>query len=184
MNLLKETLTALLAGLTYKTGNEIHWEDEYGTPITVEPVDVEKSKYIVRCYWGNGNKNWEQEYQNGQLHGKYIGWYKNGNKYWEEKYQNEQIHGKSLGWYEDGNKHWEYKYQNGQLHGKCIGWWKNGNKCWEEEYQNGQLHGKWIERYEDGSKRWEEEYRNGKLIKTLYKRKRRHWIFELFGKVY
>jgi antitoxin component YwqK of YwqJK toxin-antitoxin module len=91
MNLLQEVYTALLAGLTHKTGNEIYWEDESGEPITVEPVDIEKGKYIVRGYWGNGNKHWEEEYQNGQLHGKDIGWYENGNKRWESEYQNGQL---------------------------------------------------------------------------------------------
>jgi hypothetical protein len=51
MNLLQEALITLLSGLTHTTGKEIHWEDEDGDPITVEPVDIEKSKYIVRYYW-------------------------------------------------------------------------------------------------------------------------------------
>jgi antitoxin component YwqK of YwqJK toxin-antitoxin module len=114
MNLLKEAYTALLAGLTYKTGDEIHWEDEDGDPITVEPVDVEKNKYIVRCYWKNGNKWWEDEYQNGQRHGKSIKWHENGNKLWEREYQNGQKHGKSIGWNKNGNKHWKREYQNGK----------------------------------------------------------------------
>jgi antitoxin component YwqK of YwqJK toxin-antitoxin module len=115
MNLLREALTALLAGLTHKTGNEIHWENKYGIPITVEPVDIEKGKYIIRHYWKNGNKHWEEEYQNGQLHGKFIWWYENGNKNWEQEYQNGQPHGKYIAWYKNGNKYWEYEYQNGQL---------------------------------------------------------------------
>jgi antitoxin component YwqK of YwqJK toxin-antitoxin module len=114
MNLLREALTALLAGLTYKTGDEIHWEDENRNPITVEPVDIGENKYIVRGYWRNGNKCWEREYQNGQLHGKCIRWYKNGNKWWEREYQNGQFHGKSFGWYENGSKRWEEEYRNGK----------------------------------------------------------------------
>jgi antitoxin component YwqK of YwqJK toxin-antitoxin module len=115
MNLLREAFTALLSGLTHKTGNEIHWEDEDGDPITVEPVDIEKGKYIVRYYWKNGNKCWERECQNGQRHGKSFGWYENGNKYWEREYQNGQRHGKDTGWDKNGNKYWGAEYQNGQL---------------------------------------------------------------------
>jgi antitoxin component YwqK of YwqJK toxin-antitoxin module len=115
MNLLRETLTALLAGLTHTIGKEIHWENEDGDPITVEPVDIEKGKYIIRHYWKNGNKCWGKEYQNGQLHGKCIWWYEDGNKWWESEFQNGQLHGKSIGWYENGNKWWEDEYQNGQL---------------------------------------------------------------------
>jgi antitoxin component YwqK of YwqJK toxin-antitoxin module len=163
MNLLREAFTALLSGLTHKTGNEIHWEDGDGNPITVEAVDVEKDKYIVRYYWDNGNKCWEYEYQNGQLHGKCIDWYENGNKEWEREYQNGQKHGKCIRWFENGNKYWEVEWQNGQLHGKDIRWDENGNKYWEEEYQNGQLHGKYIRWWRNGNKHWEEEYQNGQL---------------------
>jgi antitoxin component YwqK of YwqJK toxin-antitoxin module len=139
MNLLREAFTALLAGLTHQTGKEIHWESEDGYALTVEPVDIERNNYIVRHYYENGNKNWEQEYQNGQPHGKYIWWHENGNKGWEYKYQNGQLHGKCIRWDENGNKCWETEYQNDQLHGKDIGWYKNGNKHWEKEYQNGQM---------------------------------------------
>jgi antitoxin component YwqK of YwqJK toxin-antitoxin module len=138
MNLLQEVLTAFLAGLTHKTGNEIHWEDKYKDPMTVEPIDIEKGKYIVRYYYEDGNKHWEEEYQNGRRHGKYIAWYKNGNKCWEEEYQNGQQHGKDIRWRQNGNKYWESEYQNGQLHGKSLGWYEDGNKRWEHEYRNGQ----------------------------------------------
>jgi antitoxin component YwqK of YwqJK toxin-antitoxin module len=139
MSLLQEALIALLSGLTHTTGKEIHWEDKFGDPITVEPVDIENCKYIVRHYYKNGNKYWEEEYQKGQKHGKSFGWHENGNKYWEHEYQNRQKHGKSFGWHENGNKNWEHEYQNGQLHGKSFWWFENGNKRWEREYQNGQL---------------------------------------------
>ena len=113
MTLLHDAYTALLSGLTTKTGNEIHWQDERGFPITIEPVDISKEKYIVRYYHENGNKKQEREYQNGQIHGKCIGWYKNGNKWWEDEYQNGKRHGKYTCWYENGNKIWEEEYQNG-----------------------------------------------------------------------
>ena len=91
MTLLHDAYTALLAGLTYKTNNEIHWEDERGRPITVEPIDMEQCKYIVRRYWENGQKRWEDECQNGLPHGKYIGWHENGQKHWESEYQNGKL---------------------------------------------------------------------------------------------
>ena len=94
-------------------------------------------KYTITAYHSNGNKYWEQEYQNGQLHGKSFGWWENGNKHWEKKYQNNQLHGKYIVWDENGNKHWKTEYQNDQRHGKHIVWWENGNKYWEAEYRNG-----------------------------------------------
>jgi len=45
-------------------------------------------KYTITSHYPNGNKMWEREYQNGQLHEKSIWWWENGNKVWEEEYQN------------------------------------------------------------------------------------------------
>jgi hypothetical protein len=50
MNLLYDAYVALLSGITYKTGNEIHWHDKIGNPITLEPIDIKKKRYIVRYY--------------------------------------------------------------------------------------------------------------------------------------
>lgn len=137
MTILHDAYTALLSGLTTKTGQEIHWKDEDGALITVEPIDIEQCKYIVRYYLENGNKYREIEYQNDQLHGKHIRSWENGNKRWEEEYREGQLHGKCIEWYENGNKRWETKYRENQRHGKSIEWWENGNKSWEQEYQNG-----------------------------------------------
>lgn len=115
MNLLHEALTALLSGITTKTGEEIHWKDEYGRNITVELVDIKTGKYIIRYYYKNGQKDWQTEYQNDQAHGKHIVWYRNG------------------------QKQFEMEYSNGQMNGKYIEWQKNGGKVYEGEYKNGKL---------------------------------------------
>ena len=67
MTILHDVYVALLSGLAYKTGNEIHWVDERNSPVTVEPIDTEECRYVVRRYYSNGSKSWEREYQNGQL---------------------------------------------------------------------------------------------------------------------
>ena len=165
MTLLHDAYIALLAGLTTKTGNEIHWQDEERESITVEPIGISKEKYIVRRYYKNGNKEWEEEYQNGQRHGKSIEWDENGNKLWEHEYQNGLRHGKHISWNEKGNKFWEVEWKNGQLHGKHFTWYENGNRYWEREFQNGKLHGKAIEWDEGGNKKIEEEFQNGVKVK-------------------
>jgi hypothetical protein len=40
MSILHDAYIALLSGLTYRTGNEIYWYDEYNNPITIEPIDI------------------------------------------------------------------------------------------------------------------------------------------------
>jgi antitoxin component YwqK of YwqJK toxin-antitoxin module len=142
MSILHDAYTALLAGLTYRTGNEIHWQDEENNPIAIEHIDAENERYIVRGYYSNGQKNLEAEYQNGQRHGKSLGWYPNGQKWWEIERQNDKQHGKSIGWHRNGQKSWEEDHQNGQLYGKRVLWDDCGKKILEEEYQNGVFIGK------------------------------------------
>ena len=86
MNLLQEALTALVAGITYKTGEEIHWHDKYNNPITVECVDAATETYTVRYYYENGQLRYEEQYHQGQLHGTVKVWYENGQLEYEEQY--------------------------------------------------------------------------------------------------
>ncbi len=91
MNLLHDALIALLSGVTsYYPDHpkEIVWEDKYGDPITIELVDAEQEKCIVRRYHENGQLHREYEYQNGQHHGKGKSYHKNGQLHWECDYQN------------------------------------------------------------------------------------------------
>ena len=74
-----------------------------------------EDRYKLILFYLTGEKYWEEEYQNGQLHGKYISWFKNGNKRWEAGYKDGRLHGKNTRWYESGQKHWETEYQNGKL---------------------------------------------------------------------
>jgi hypothetical protein len=139
MTLLHDAYVALLSGLTTKTNNEIHWQDEDGNPITVEPIDVAECKYVVRHYYENGQKNWETDYYQDQRHGKDIGWHKNGQVYWESDYYQGQLHGKDIGWHKNGQKYWEEYYHQGQRHGKHIAWNESGQKELEEDYEHGRL---------------------------------------------
>ena len=104
MSILHDAYIALIAGLTYKTGNEIYWQDEYNNPITIEPIDVENERYIKRGYYSNGQKSYETGYKGDKRHGKCLGWRYNGQKWIEIEYQNDQRHGKYLGWYSNGDE--------------------------------------------------------------------------------
>jgi len=150
MTLLHDAYTALLAGLTHKAGDEIHWHDNYGHPITVEPVDVDTERCVVRRY-SNGSLHCENDYLQGQKHGKHRGWHYNGQLWWETDYTKDQRHGKSVWWHKNGQKEREVNYVNGQFHGKCIKWYKSGKKKCEKDYHQGNLHGKNIGWFEDGT---------------------------------
>jgi len=115
MSLLHDVYTALLSGLAYKIGNEIHWHDEYGHPITVEPIDVESESYVVRYYGEDGSLEWEENYHQNQLHCKSFRWYSNGQKFLEEGYYQDQLHGKYIRRHKDGTFWYEQHYIDGYL---------------------------------------------------------------------
>jgi antitoxin component YwqK of YwqJK toxin-antitoxin module len=115
MTLLHDAYVAWMSGLTHKTGNEIHWEDEYGRPITVEPISIAECKYIVRYYYGNGQVECEINCHQGLRHGKYIMWYDNGQKECETYYYQGKLHGKYIRWRDNGQRHWETDYNQGKV---------------------------------------------------------------------
>jgi antitoxin component YwqK of YwqJK toxin-antitoxin module len=92
----------------------------------------------------------------------------NGN--WEEilkvDYQNNEIHGKYIMRYDNGIKQWEENYKNGVLDGKCAVWFKNGSKNWELEYSNGRLNG--MDRYWNyaGVLLYSRKYKDGRIVRT------------------
>ena len=65
MSLLHDAYTALLSGLTTKTGNEIHWQDERGLPITIEVLDISLEWYVIN--WHNTKLSMREEYKEGRL---------------------------------------------------------------------------------------------------------------------
>jgi len=136
MTLLHDAYTALLSGLTHRTGKEINWHDRDGNPITVEPVDVERDRYVVRYYDENGVLWNQAHYLQDQLHGKRTEWYENGQLQWDTDFVNGKLHGKDIGWYDNGQLQLEKHYNHNQLHGKCIWWNKDGTLICENYYIN------------------------------------------------
>ena len=125
----------LSGAATWKTSTEMWWEANNGSKITVEFVT--SNHVIVRAYHKNGQKCQEDNYVNGERHGKCEDWYVDGKKYREGNYANGKRHGKYEGWYNNGRKEYEQNYVNGKLHGKRERWYVNGKKYCKENYVNG-----------------------------------------------
>jgi len=168
MTLLHDAYIALLSGLTYKTGDEIHWHDENVDPITVELFDVEAYRYIVRRYREDDSLCIEKNYLKDQLHGKSIGWYDNGELHWEADYAKGKLHGKYRWWDPNGQLKWEKDCLNGKLHGNCTWWHPNGQLHCEADYAKGKLHGKDRGWHGDGTLWYEEHYINGSRVTREY----------------
>jgi len=149
-NILHDAYAALLAGVTYRTGNEIHWYDENGHQITVEPVDVERESYKIRYYRRDGGLKYETDYLQGKIHGKSVAWYIHGQKYWEADYCQGKLHGKNISWHTNGQIRLEEYYCQNQRHGKHIAFYSNGQAQLEANYYKGQRHGLSITWCSDG----------------------------------
>jgi len=137
MSLLHDAYTALLSGLTHRTGKEINWHDSVGNPITVEPINVESESYVVRYYREDGGLWREENYMQSKLHGKYRWRYPNGQLHWEEDYVNGQRHGKFIWWHENGQEHVRENYVDGKPHGKSMWWHEDGTLRYEYYYIHG-----------------------------------------------
>ena len=63
---------------------------------TIEFLNNSPTDVIVRTYWGKDNPHSINQYKDGQLHGKQIGYYHNGQKHWEDDYECGKMNGLSL----------------------------------------------------------------------------------------
>ena len=88
-NIIKNAFIEILSGIAkYHKDGGVITKDEHGNSITISFPTCLPSCAIIRKYYKNGQKWWEAEYQNGQKHGKSIGWhYENGQKRYKREYQ-------------------------------------------------------------------------------------------------
>jgi antitoxin component YwqK of YwqJK toxin-antitoxin module len=94
--------------------------------------------------------------------GKYLGYYPNGQKEIEENYNNGIKEGLSLLWLANGQKLGETNFKNGQENGLEI-YYKNGEKSLEVNYIAGEKNGPEIF-YNNGQKLGQKNYINGKEV--------------------
>ncbi|MEQ9307436.1 MAG: hypothetical protein RJQ14_26215, partial [Marinoscillum sp.] len=71
------------------------------------------------------------EYHRGKKTGKWITFDENGTKTREENFSDGEWHGKRARWYKNGRIREVYNYHHGTLHGKWETWHKNGQKMGE-----------------------------------------------------
>jgi antitoxin component YwqK of YwqJK toxin-antitoxin module len=113
MTLLHDAYTALLAGLTHRTGKEIHWHNIHNQPITIEPIDVDTETYIVREYYHNGNLKCEDKYINNQREGLVSVYYDTGELYFTWEFKNNKLVGNVKMYEKDGEQIPECEFDDG-----------------------------------------------------------------------
>lgn len=89
--LIEQAFRQYVLGANINEKGEVEVEDEDGDYIFIVFPYNNLEYVLVRRYWGNGQKYWEEEYRNGQLHGKVLCWDGNGQKYWEAECQNGKL---------------------------------------------------------------------------------------------
>ena len=103
-----------------------------GTPKSIKTYKESNDKFELInsiSIYGNGQKEEEATFKDGEKDGLVIGWHRNGQKSSEENYKDGKIDdGLVTRWYENGQKKSEGTYKDGRFwNSKC--WDEDGNKC-------------------------------------------------------
>ena len=119
----------------------------------VDPVKFVNETGKIVCYFQNGNKSIEQEYQAGMTQGHRIEYYSNGTVYKDEFYKDDTREGTTKYFYSNGATKIEENYYLDELDGPARYYYDNGKLEKEGAFVLGDAHGQW--KYYD---------KNGKLI--------------------
>ena len=87
----------------------------FGT-VLFEVVKGKQHGYEI-AFWGNGERNWESSWINGNKHGEEIHYYwESGGVRWERSWESGKQHGVETGYYEDGKINWISNWKDGKKH--------------------------------------------------------------------
>jgi len=98
-----------------------------------------KFKLSGRCrgWYSNGQLDYDENYEHGELHGRCQLWYPNGQLWYDKNYEHWKRHGRCRGWYDNGQLEYEANYEYGERHGLCRWWHSNGQLWYEDNYEHG-----------------------------------------------
>lgn len=114
--------------------------------------------------WKNFAFRFEEEYKDGQKHGKYIGYHADSTLALRSAYINGKLDGKYESWHKNGKPKEVAIYKAGILNGERKIWYDDGKPQASGKYINGVAEG--IFRFYSGNKRTlthEANFKNGKL---------------------
>ena len=139
-------------------------------------------------YYSKGQKEFEENWKDGNKDGIHTEWYENGQKKSEGTYKDGRRDGLWTWWSENGQKKSEGNYKDGELSGETEWkYYKNGQKESEKNWKDGEnglftqwhdngqkktegffKYGKeeriWTGWYKDGNKKIEHEFKQGKTV--------------------
>lgn len=110
----------------------------------------------------NGQKRYENEYEDGLLDGLSTRWNSNGQKQYENEYAEGKLNGLSIEWYSNGQNKAEISYKAGLQSGNFKTWYENGQQATDGSYKDNKKDGKWTYWYDSGKKKKEISFNYGK----------------------
>ncbi len=90
-------------------------------------------------YYDNGSIETEGQHIDDKREGLWSNYSGNGNKWYEEQYENDKKHGSMTIWYNNGTKKVQGSWSEDNEDGLWTSWDELGQKTLEETYQNGDL---------------------------------------------
>lgn len=122
-----------------------------------------KNKKIEK--YSNGNVIEEVELNDqGQRHGKKIGYFENGNIKIEATFNNDSLSGHYVDYYENGNKRRECNYENGAINGNYTDYYVTSQLNSKIEFKDGHYDGEALFYYTGGSLKTKALFENGKYL--------------------
>ncbi|MDA7681354.1 SHD1 domain-containing protein [Verrucomicrobiales bacterium] len=87
--------------------------------------------------YGNGQKQLEGNYKDGEKDGLWTSWHENGQKKGEVSFKDGEKDGLFVEWHPNGQKHGEGNYKDGKPDGLALQWHENGQKQGEGNFKEG-----------------------------------------------
>jgi antitoxin component YwqK of YwqJK toxin-antitoxin module len=137
--------------------------DEWGKKVA-EGIYLNEKKSGRWVYFTEGKKIADEQFKNGEKHGKAHKYYDTG-EVWEET---DWIQGKQEGSYrvffKNGEPFFQCKMSNNQRNGLCLSYFQNGRVELEANYKNGLRHGEFKYFNEKGEYHYSLFYNEGKIL--------------------
>jgi len=109
----------------------------------------------------------EEEWRDGQKHGRWTSWYENSKKSYEASWTKGFLNGPARAWHDNGSRSAEYSFRDGEKHGLEVNWYREGGEQYRmDAFVSGRKEGVETRWYRNGNKqtetRWKDGRRDGK----------------------
>ncbi len=142
----------MLAYVLYYTDGNLQGYSYEGTDGNLLPMKkLDEASGKLECYYRNGKKSIEGEFQNGRMQGHWLEYYSDGTVKEDELFSNGEREGVQKRFYPDGKPEEVETYYAGEVDGECRYYYPNGNVKRVEYWTLGEEWAKWSFYNEQGA---------------------------------